>query len=202
MEFLAFMLAVGFFGSIFGVGKSVLSDTAEYIQNRPSSYPPLLGGLNSITGSLEAVIDQVFDGDTVQCVIQGNKRSVRLYGMDAPETAHYGTPAQPYAAESRAYLFQRVCFQRVTLLLHGIDKYGRYIAQIYIGPCDIGLELVQKGLAEAYRPYLKSTNAYDYILAELTAKEYRLGMWALPEHEYISPSTYRHTPQLQRRQTC
>lgn len=192
MEFLAFMISVGFFGSILKVGKTLFLDVCEVSRQKSQLDTPCTR-IGSVNGAFEATVDQVFDGDTVQCVIQGSKRSVRLYGMDAPETSHYGKKAQLFSAQARGYLFNRVCFQRVTLIIHGVDKYGRFIAQILIGPCDIGLEMVQKGLAEAYRPYLKSTNAYDYILAELTAKEYKLGMWALPEHEYISPTTYKRT---------
>lgn len=46
-------------------------------------------------------VETVFDGDTCQLA---DGRRVRLAGIDAPETAHNGQPAQYYAAEATALL--------------------------------------------------------------------------------------------------
>ena len=46
----------------------------------------------------------VIDGDTVNITYEGKKTSVRLIGVDTPETVHPSKPIEPYGKEAAAFL--------------------------------------------------------------------------------------------------
>ena len=46
--------------------------------------------------TLRGTVTRVTDGDTVQLLVSGEKRTVRLIGVDTPETVHPKKPVQFY----------------------------------------------------------------------------------------------------------
>ena len=58
--------------------------------------------------------------------------SVRLAGADAPEGAHFGREAQPYAREAHEALRAMVEGRSVRLSLAHIDQYQRLVATPYV----------------------------------------------------------------------
>jgi len=73
----------------------------------------------------------VVDGDT--CRFAGGAR-VRLAGVDAPELAHYGQPAQYYAAESKA-AFARLVRDvpvRFVAVGPGRDRFDRLLGELLL----------------------------------------------------------------------
>lgn len=107
---------------------AVLSDTGE-----------------SPTGDT-GVVSQVVDGDTIAVQIGGTSKTVRLIGIDAPETG------QPFAAEAKAALNQMVRGKtvRIELDVEEIDQYGRTLAYVWIGHTMVNEEMLRQGLATLY----------------------------------------------------
>ncbi|KAI8847610.1 hypothetical protein BC829DRAFT_235766 [Chytridium lagenaria] len=54
--------------------------------------------------------------------------SVRLAGVDAPECAHFGAPAQPFSKEAKEWLAETILGKVVTITLLRMDQYGRVVA--------------------------------------------------------------------------
>ena len=79
---------------------------------------------------------------------------VRIVGIDTPELARRGKPAQPGAVEATDWLRDRITGKRVTLthdpLSNREDKYGRVLAYVDLDGCDIGLEMVRAKYAKRY----------------------------------------------------
>ena len=117
---------------------------------------------------------QVKDGDTivVSPVDGGEFFICRLYGIDAPEAIK-----QPYGEESTKELKKLILGQEVAIEIRDRDKYGREVCVISKESMDINLEMVKKGAAWAYRKYLKSPYASEYIDAESKARDKGLGLW-------------------------
>jgi endonuclease YncB( thermonuclease family) len=88
------------------------------------------------------VVARVVDGDTVEL---GNGETVRLVGIDAPETGECG---HDRATDGLARL---VLGQAVRLLRpdEDRDRYGRLLRYVDIGNQDAGLRLIKRGLAIA-----------------------------------------------------
>lgn len=133
---------------------------------------------------------EVYDGDTIKVRMAGRMVVIRLYGMDAPETAHDCKPAQAFANESRGYLASRILNAWVTVVPVDEDHYKRTVARVYVGAEDISLTMIQVGMAEAYRSYLDEPYLTQYCQAEEEARNTRLGLWNQPR--VIRPQLYRH----------
>jgi endonuclease YncB( thermonuclease family) len=83
--------------------------------------------------------------------------SVRLAGADAPESSHFGKPAQPFSKEAKEELERLVLNRQVWCQMAHIDQYQRLVATPYVwlspyifGRTNVSLRLVQKGLATVY----------------------------------------------------
>lgn len=110
-------------------------------------------------------IASVHDGDTIR-LCDGER--VRLQGIDAPELADSPrcSPQQrqrlagsknpawcDYAAgaRSRDALQAFILTGRVSIERFGQDRYGRTLANLYVGDRDAGAYLISRGLARRWR---------------------------------------------------
>ena len=136
---------------------------------------------------------RVFDGDTIMVTQRGDRRLVRLLGIDAPETAKSkGQPGQPFSARARRHLAARILERCVELDRYGDDRYGRLLAVIHLEGDNINLEMVQRGLAEHYGG--RTPEGFDrrpYQQAEEAARKNGRGMWIQGE-AYRSPLDWKH----------
>ena len=83
--------------------------------------------------------------------------SIRLAGADAPESAHFGKPGQPFAKEAKEELEKLVLGKTVWCQVAHVDQYQRLVATPYVfmppyifGRTNVSLHLVKKGLATVY----------------------------------------------------
>jgi endonuclease YncB( thermonuclease family) len=141
--------------------------------------------------TVAGTVTKVSDGDTIHVTTpEKTKLTVRLYGMDAPETpkvnqrtGHINKPGQPYGGESWKALDTKIMRKQVRLDIIDIDRYKRMVGMIWIGDRNINLEMVKEGYAEAYLEYLKEPYRAQFIRAEKEAKSARRGIWSLPDYE-------------------
>jgi endonuclease YncB( thermonuclease family) len=117
---------------------------------------------------------------------------VRIAGVDAPEGAHFGRPAQPYSAEALLWLQNYLTNRRVRCKIWRRDQYERVVASVYVrrgpGPLnifrrDVGLEMLRRGLATTYEAKTGAEFGGErmetkYKAAEEKAREKGIGMWA------------------------
>jgi endonuclease YncB( thermonuclease family) len=124
----------------------------------------------------------VLDGDTIEVLHNTRAERIRLNGIDCPEKGQaFGTRAKQAASEL-------VFGKKVTLQTHGLDNYGRTIADVLLSDgTNINHELVRNGWCWWYRKYAPR----DVILEELERRARRsgLGLWADPHP--VSPWCYR-----------
>lgn len=75
---------------------------------------------------------------------------VRIAGVDAPELAHFGKPAQPHGKESLEFLKGLVLNRYVRVYLHRRDQYERVVASAYVAtPLPGAVRVVVEGLGRA-----------------------------------------------------
>lgn len=100
----------------------------------------------------------VYDGDTLNVDIDLGfsiwikDKSLRLYGLDAPEVRG---ATRDQGIVVRNWLRQKI-EQGETVLIESIsdqpDKYGRYLAILYIDGVNINQQMLDEGLARPYNP--------------------------------------------------
>ena len=128
--------------------------------------------------TIEGMVKAVYDGDTVLLTTREESRlKVRLYGIDAPETRKPDRPGQPYGDIARRTLMYKIMGRRVTAEIVDIDQYKRAVAVIRYEGRDINREMVEEGMAWAYRQYLQGPYESEYINSETKARSRRAGVW-------------------------
>jgi micrococcal nuclease len=146
----------------------------------------------SIAGEYQ--VARVIDGDTIKVEDASKKITVRLVGIDAPETSKSkNDPGQPYSQRAMKHLASLVLNQTVDVKSYGFDGYGRVLGEVFFEDRNINLEMVKAGLAEVYRG--KPAFGMDmgpYWKAEEQAKAANRGMWVLG-NQYVSPREWRRT---------
>ena len=126
-----------------------------------------------------ALVDRVSDGDTLRLE---DGRSVRMIGINTPETGKQGKPAEPFADAARKRLQTLVAQSdgRVGLLVgkQPRDRYGRTLAHVF-GADGSNLEarLLADGLGfqVAIAPNVALLDCQQ--AAERSARKARLGLW-------------------------
>ena len=97
---------------------------------------------------------KVYDGDTITVgAILLNKPyrfSVRLNGIDTPEMKGGSNQEKELATKARDELSKRIMNQIVTLRNIATEKYGRILADVYLGEECINEWMITQGHAKRY----------------------------------------------------
>ena len=130
---------------------------------------------------------RIIDGDTLE--VRGSR--VRLYGIDAPESAQRCRAGGRVWACGRAAtraLARRIGSRPVACTERDRDPYGRVVAVCQVGGVDVNAWMVAAGWAFAYRKY-----SMQYVKEEMAAKAARRGVW---RGDVVSPWDWRRVKRL------
>ena len=146
------------------------------------AWPALLLASAAHAADFRATVTYVTDGDTVwvRPAAGSGRIELRLLDLDAPEGC------QPFGAEARQALRDRVQGQVVQVHTRGTDDYGRELARIEHRGEDVGRWLVRSGYAWSMRFHGRSG---PYGALEAQARHERKGLWALPAP--LEPRAFR-----------
>jgi len=153
---------------------AVLVLLARLVGRGPRPVPPIVPPNTS-----EVRVWRVIDGDTLE-LIDGTK--VRLIGVDTPELAQAGHPAEPLAQEAARFTEQFVSTGPVRLELDPYerqDRYGRRLAYVWVGQRMLNEELLLAGLARVRLEFgYSEAMKVRFAQAEAQARQARRGLWA------------------------
>lgn len=161
----------------------------------PSAQPATSGepvgeGLAPVGRTVTGVdVDRVVDGDTVKVVIDGDEVTVRMIGIDTPETVKPDSPVECFGPEASDFAKQTLAGATVTLELDAsqgaTDQYGRTLAYVWVEQPEGGLRLfnlaaVAGGYAVA-RQYGPTPYAWkeQFQSAERQARQAGAGLWGI-----------------------
>jgi micrococcal nuclease len=134
-----------------------------------------------------AQVTYVVDGDSVwvRGEVDGQRRRVRLDGIDAPEIC------QDSGREARAALQAMVLKRRVRVIGRAYDDYGRLIATLEQDGQDVAQRLVAGGWAWGHR---YEHYPVTYGAEEAAARQARRGLFAQATPELPADFRRRHGP--------
>ena len=147
---------------------------------------PSTGATSAIGGSprSNALVTRVVDGDTVEADFRGRTLTVRLIGIDTPESVAPGEPVQCYAVQASSYTTERLEGERVRLELdvERIDPYGRTLAYVWLGDELFNETLVREGYAfvTTYPPNVRYVDRFR--AAQREARSAGRGVWGRCVH--------------------
>lgn len=157
----------------------------------PSSTPK--GG----SGKLYTVL-RVVDGDTIEVSINGGE-SIRVIGIDTPETVHPSVAEECGGAEASRAAQDLLAGEQVRVVFDPSqgkrDKYDRMLAYLDIpGTGDFGEIMLRQGHAEEYTYGSAYQRQSTYRAAEESARSADKGLWAQCGSADVPVETTTPTP--------
>jgi micrococcal nuclease len=123
------------------------------------------------------LVTRVVDGDTV--VVEGIG-TVRLIGVDTPETVDPRRPVQRFGKEASGFTRKLLTGRRVRIAYDRdrTDRYNRTLAYLYLlDGTFVNAEIVRQGYGFAYTRFpFKHLDAFREH--ERDAREHQRGLWA------------------------
>lgn len=134
----------------------------------------------AISGRERGMVTEVVDGDTI--VVRrasGEGRTVRILGVDTPETKKPGVPVQCFGPEASEYTHRQLLGESVELRLdiEHRDRYGRTLAYVAHNGVDHGRDLLAQGYARLLVIAPNGRRAREYLQVELQARRTQRGLW-------------------------
>lgn len=131
---------------------------------------------------MEMDVTWVVDGDTAWMapVEGGEEVSVRFIGVNTPEVAHFGEPAECGGDAAQAYTHAALDGQRVWLTFDAEceDHYGRTLAYVHLDGAFYNLRLVVDGQARTMTISPNDTFAPMFAEAQSQAQADDVGIWS------------------------
>lgn len=126
-------------------------------------------------------VTRFVDGDTITVDMNGTAETIRMIGVDTPETHKPNTPVQCYGPAAAAYMKQLIGDQPVRLEAdptnQNRDRYGRLLRYVYLPDSRlVQLESIAQGYGFAYTSF-PFTKKAQFVAAEDTAKAGNKGLW-------------------------
>jgi micrococcal nuclease len=121
------------------------------------------------------------DGDTITVDMNGQQETVRMIGIDTPETHHPDRPVECYGPAASAYTKNLIGEQKVRLEAdptnQNRDRYDRLLRYVYLPDGRlVQEEIIKNGYGFAYTlfPFTKKEQFVDF---EKKAESEAKGLW-------------------------
>lgn len=143
-------------------------------------------------------IARFVDGDTIDVKMNGATETVRMIGVDTPETHRPNTPVQCYGPQAAEFTKTLIGSNNVRLQADSLDtnrdRYGRLLRYVFL-PDGTLIEdkLISEGYGFAYTlfPFEKK----DQFLASMTtAQNSHKGLWAACQVHQETNGAYQTNP--------
>lgn len=148
---------------------------------------------NHIYGRLVSV----GDGDTIRVAVNIDgkiyKNSVRLLGIDTPESHYQGHSQGQWATAATNSLRNMINFNEIVLLEFEekpCDSYGRFVAKVRTNKYEVNLEQIKRGLAATYCYKNVTQTCLEYSKAMKVAMDRKRGMYSDPN--LVLPYVFRN----------
>jgi len=139
----------------------------------PSPSRPLVAGTYAVA--------RVVDGDTI---LIDPAATIRLIGVDTPETVKPEHPVEPWGPEASAFTRQFLAggSARLTFDRERVDRFGRFLAYVWVDRKLLNEELLRAGLGR-FEPHFHYSEVYKrrFRQAQQQAQRERLGIWSTNE---------------------
>ena len=125
---------------------------------------------------------QVVDGDTIKIEKDGTKKTIRLIGIDTPETVDPRKPVECFGKEASNKVTELLSGKSVRIEVDesqgDTDRYGRLLRYIFLPDgTNINLILIQERYAYEYTYDLSYKYQQAFKAAQIQAMEKKKGLW-------------------------
>ena len=126
---------------------------------------------------------KVIDGDTITVNIDGKIETIRLIGIDSPESVDPRKPVQCFGKEASDKAREVLMGKRITIELDPTqgdkDKYKRLLRFVFLEDgTNFNKLMIEEGYAHEYTYNVPYEYQDEFKVAELNAREEKRGLWA------------------------
>ena len=124
-------------------------------------------------------VTSVVDGDTFKAKIGTKVETIRIIGIDTPETVDPRKPVQCFGIEASKKLKALLVGKSVSLIANPAedrDMYKRLLRYVELGSKDIGAAMIADGYAFSYKEY-PHPRLVQYNKLETEARGASKGLW-------------------------
>lgn len=114
----------------------------------------------------------VKDGDTIEVMREGRAVTVRLHGIDTPESG------QPFGTRAKQFTSTQVFGERATVRVVDTDRYGRLVGVVTNEGTELNASLVRAGMAWWYERYAPDDRQLRRLQAQARSSD--RGLWSRP----------------------
>jgi len=126
-------------------------------------------------------VGAIVDGDTFKLFINNQEETVRLLGIDTPETKAANKPVECFGQEASAKLTSLLSGKFVEIEFDHSqgerDKYGRLLLYIWVEGLFVNKEMVKQGFAHEYTYNLPYKYQEEFKAYQQYAMNNKLGLW-------------------------
>jgi micrococcal nuclease len=127
-------------------------------------------------------VTEVVDGDTIKVSINGSVETLRIIGLDTPETLDPRKPVQCFGKEAsnkaKAFLTGKTVTLEADSTQGERDKYGRLLRYVFLDGVDYGKMMISEGYAHEYTYKLPYKYQTAYKAAQASAEANKFGFWS------------------------
>ncbi len=155
-------------------GKDILKDPAAL-----STVPHVIRDYN--TDRTFYKVDRVVDGDTIRVIMNEKSVSIRLIGVNTPETVHPNKPVECFGKQASDFVKRLLSGEEVWLGEDSRtkDKYGRLLRYVYLNDDTLVNEVIISqgyGYENGYGSRYKKESQFKEAQAD--AEIHKRGLWA------------------------
>lgn len=124
---------------------------------------------------------RVVDGDTIIVSIEGSETTVRLIGVDAPESVHPDSSRNSESGKIASEFTAELLTGKQVYLEYDrerTDSYGRTLAYVWLDHKMVEETLLENGMATVLTIQPNTRYAARFVQIEQQAKEGDIGIWS------------------------
>lgn len=126
------------------------------------------------------VVRRVVDGDTIEMRIGRTNETVRLLGIDTPETVHPTKPVECFGPEASARtkeLLAKGTVVRIERDTEARDHFGRLLLYVFVDDVMVNERLLREGFARplSITPNVAHAATFDHLAGQ--ARDSGVGLW-------------------------
>lgn len=168
------------------------------LATRSNREPPLAGGGSELVRLTAGPVRKVLDGDTLIVQAGWARVTIRLEGIDCPEFD------QPWGDVAKYGLIKLVGGRTVHYEIHGVDRYQRTLATLYVWDreesvwLNVNLRMVMLGhawISPSLPRHLPASRKKELLAVSRWARRKRVGLWNDPAA--VPPWQWRNGERVQ-----
>lgn len=169
----------------------LILNQSDFFKYDDASVTDNQGEVEDSNNMSRVLVSRVVDGDTLKVKTDGKEDTVRLIGINTPESVDPRTVVECFSKEASAQMVELVEGKEVLVVSDPTqgkrDKYNRVLAYVYLKDGTmVNQKMIEDGFAFEYTYNIPYEFQIEFKESERVARENGLGLWDKSVCDYYS----------------